>query len=330
MKVGKYYVSACNDSGIERVDAQGDAVRCKGYYCQVYSDPAYKNQVDDFCLAVGYEIPDDSEESLKKGVFEYLGVKQTVLTEKRKIELIEKFLDWMSEHHENDEDLYYVLSERIGFSQEELHEFSIECLDEYYEREQEREEQETIDTITGEDVMEATAYMANAPDCCSAEEKAENVLGMLGANIIDESIYHTEDEHDAAVGETAEETETDYEKEVVESVETEYAEFKASVTDGKTPEEVFDEAYEIHVKTAIKDAVCEECLTPEIYKALYQKKGEILQTLYDGYQADPSASVTTNTDAEEFIERYCNQNYPEIMNGEDEEVEETPVPGIGG
>ena len=252
------------------------------------------------------------------------------MTEARKTKIIDEFLTWMIEHHNNDEDLYLTLRNSIGLTQEELHEFDIESLDEYYEREHEKEKQETIDTMTGEDVMEATAYMANAPDCCSAEEKAENVLGMLGANIIDERIYHTEDEHDAAVGETAEETETDYEKEVVESVGTEYAEFKASVTDGKTPEEVFDESYEIHVKTAIKDAVCEECLTPEIYKALYQKKGEILQSLYDGYQADPSASVTTNTDAEEFIERYCNQNYPEIMNGEDEEVEETPVPGIGG
>ena len=251
------------------------------------------------------------------------------MTEERKTKIIDEFLTWMIEHHNNDEDLYLTLRNSIGLTQEELHDFSIESLDEYYEREHEKEKQETIDTITGEDVMEATAYMANAPDCCSAEEKAENVLGMLGANIIDESIYHTEEEHAEAVGEK----EIDYEKEVILSVETEFAEFKVERTDGKTPEEVFDESYEIHIKTAIKDAVCEECLTPEIYKALYQKKGEILQTLYDGYQADPSASVTTNTDAEEFIERYCNQNYPEIMNGEDAEClqeDESPVPVMGG
>lgn len=251
------------------------------------------------------------------------------MTEERKTKIIDEFLTWMIEHHNNDEDLYLTLRNSIGLTQEELHDFSIESLDEYYEREHEKEKQETIDTITGEDVMEATAYMANAPDCCSAEEKAENMLGMLGANIIDESIYHTEEEHAEAVGEK----EIDYEKEVILSVETEFAEFKVERTDGKTPEEVFDESYEIHIKTAIKDAVCEECLTPEIYKALYQKKGEILQTLYDGYQADPSASVTTNTDAEEFIERYCNQNYPEIMNGEDAEClqeDESPVPAMGG
>ena len=301
MKVGKYYVSACNDSGIERVDTQGNEVRCRGYYCQVYSDPAYKNQVDDFCLAVGYEIPDDSEESLKKGVFEHLGVKQTVLTEKRKIELIENFLDWMSEHHENDEDLYYALSERIGFTQEELHEFDIECLDEYYEKEQENAEEETIETITAEDLVEQAVYLANAPDGTTSEDKSEAMLGMLGANIVDESVYE----------------EPDYEKEVEESIAKEFAAFKEERTTGKTAGEVFDDAYEIHVKTQLKNAVGEEFFTPEVYKALHQKKGGILQALYDAYQQDPHASVTTNTDAQEFIEKYCDQNFPSIMNGDE-------------
>ena len=249
------------------------------------------------------------------------------MTEERKKKVIDEFLTWMIEHHNNDEDLYFTLRNSIGLTQDELHEFDIESLDEYYEREHEKEKQETIDTMTGEDVMEATGYLANAPDCCSAEEKAENVLGMLGANIIDESIYHTEEEHDAVVGETAEETEIDYEKEVVDSVTAEFTEFKAEKTEGKTPEEVFEDSYEIHVKTALKNALCEEYYTPEVYKALYQKKGEVLQTLYDKYQENPNASVTTNTDAEEFIERYCDQNYPQIMNGEDEEPAETPVMG---
>lgn len=187
------------------------------------------------------------------------------MTESRKTKIIDEFLTWMIEHHENDEDLYLVLSENIGFTQEELHEFDIESLDEYYEREHEKEEQETIDTITGEDVMEATAYMANAPDCCSAEEKAENVLGMLGANIIDESIYHTEDEHDAAVGDASEETEIDYEKEVIKSVEAEFIDFKIDKTAGRTTGEVFDDSYDIHIVTSLKDAVCEGSYLPLRY-----------------------------------------------------------------
>ena len=252
-----------------------------------------------------------------------------MLTGKRKTKIIDEFLTWMIEHHNNDEDLYLTLRNSIGFTQEELHEFDIECLDEYYEREHEKEKQDTIDTLTGEDVMEATAYMANAPDCCLAEEKAENVLGMLGANIIDESIYHTEEEHEDAVGEK----EIDYEKEVISSVETEFAEFKTKRTDGKTPEDVFDDSYDIHIVTSLKDAVCEGSYVEEVYKALYQEKGEILHKLFDGYQADPSASVTTNTDAEEFIERYCEKHYPKIVNGEDEEPaweDESPVPAMGG
>ena len=88
-----------------------------------------------------------------------------------------------------------------------------------------------------------------------------------------------------------------------------------------------------YVKTQLKNAVGEEFFTPEVYKALYQKKGGILQALYDAYQQDPHASVTTNTDAEEFIERYCEKHYPKIVNGEDEEPareDESPVPAMGG
>ena len=315
MKVGKYYVSACNDSGIERVDAQGNKVRCKGYYCQVYSDPAYKNQVDDFCLAVGYEIPDNSEESLKKGVFAYLGIQETVLTEKRKMELIENFLTWMIEHHENDEDLYLVLSENIGFTQEELHEFDIESLDEYYEREQEKEKQETIDTMTGEDVMEATAYMASAPDCCSPEEKAENVLGMLGANIIDERIYHTEEEHDTAVEEGTEETETDYKHEVIESVDKEFKAYEADLLDGsKTVEEVYAHSYESMVKAEFRDTICGEVeFNDNVYKALYEERGKILEGLHQDFVGQPHASVNNFEETGFFIEDYCNRYHGEIM-----------------
>ena len=166
-------------------------------------------------------------------------------------------------------------------------------------------------------------------------EDRGNILKNLFEYLHGENVYSSRDVEDSITGYCEERyfdlmNDVDYKHEVIESVDKE---FKASMTDGKTLEEVFDESYEIHIKTAIKDAVCEECLTPEIYKALYQKKGEILQTLYDGYQADPSASVTTNTDAEEFIERYCNQNYPEIMNGEDAEClqeDESPVPAMGG
>lgn len=60
---------------------------------------------------------------------------------------------------------------------------------------EEQEKQQATDLITAEDLTEQAVYAANAPACCSEGEKAENMLGMLGANIQDESIYHEEDEH---------------------------------------------------------------------------------------------------------------------------------------
>ncbi len=61
------------------------------------------------------------------------------------------------------------------------------------EEEHRKDVDETTDMITTEDVVEQAVYMANAPDCC-ADEHAENMLGMLGANVVDEEIYHDEDE----------------------------------------------------------------------------------------------------------------------------------------
>ena len=127
----------------------------------------------------------------------------------------------------------------------------------------------------------------------------------------------TEEQYDLS----AQEKEIDYEKEVDESIVKEFAEFKRERTIGKTAEQVFEDAYEIHVKTELKNAICEEYLTDEIYKALHQNRGSILQTLYEAYQQDPSASVTTNADAREFVERYCDQNFPQIMNGEETTME---------
>ena len=224
-----------------------------------------------------------------------------MMTEKRKTEIIDNFLGWMIEHHGNDEDLYFTLKNVIGFTKEELNEFSIESLDAYYEREQEKAEEETVETLTAEDLVEQAVYLANAPEGATAEDKAEAMLGMVGANIIDESVYE----------------EPDYETKVEECIVKEFAAFKEERTAGKTAGEVFDDAYEIHVKTQLKNAVGEEYFTPEVYKALYQKKGGILQALYDAYQQDPHASVTTNTDAQEFIEKYCAQNFPSIINGDE-------------
>ena len=55
------------------------------------------------------------------------------------------------------------------------------------EQRQEQERQ-TNEALLAEDAVQTTAYLANAPDCCSGAEQLDHVLGMLG-------IYHSEDQH---------------------------------------------------------------------------------------------------------------------------------------
>ena len=61
--------------------------------------------------------------------------------------------------------------------------------------ERQAQEQETNEMLLAEDAVETTVYLANAPDCCSGEDQFENVLGMLGADLADTDIYHSEDQH---------------------------------------------------------------------------------------------------------------------------------------
>lgn len=59
------------------------------------------------------------------------------------------------------------------------------------------QENETNEILLAEDAAQTTAYAANAPDCCSGAEQFGNMLGMLGADVADEDIYHSEDTHPA-------------------------------------------------------------------------------------------------------------------------------------
>lgn len=57
------------------------------------------------------------------------------------------------------------------------------------------QENETNEILLAEDAVQTTAYLANAPDCCSGAEQLDNVLGMLGADVMNEDVYHTEEQH---------------------------------------------------------------------------------------------------------------------------------------
>lgn len=56
------------------------------------------------------------------------------------------------------------------------------------EQRQEQERQ-TNEALLAEDAVQTTAYLANAPDCCSGAEQLDHVLGMLGSDVMDDGIY---------------------------------------------------------------------------------------------------------------------------------------------
>lgn len=45
--------------------------------------------------------------------------------------------------------------------------------------------------------METSIYLANAPECCSGEEKLKQMLGLLGAGVEADDLFHDEDQHPA-------------------------------------------------------------------------------------------------------------------------------------
>lgn len=159
--------------------------------------------------------------------------------------------------------------------------------------------------ITAEDLAEQALYAANAPDCCSKEERAKNMLGMLGANVSDDEIYHDEYEH--------------YIRNVIDSVNEEFEGFKSELINNHTLEEVFYSAYEIYLKTELAETIkAEVYLDGKIYEALNKECGAILENLYMDFNGEQYASFNTNEDTAAFIKDYCRRCYPEIMSSDTE------------
>lgn len=63
------------------------------------------------------------------------------------------------------------------------------------DEERRQQEDQTNELILAEDAVQTSVYLATAPDCCSGAEQLDRVLGMLGANVEDDDLYHDEDEH---------------------------------------------------------------------------------------------------------------------------------------
>ena len=58
MKYKGLYISRCDDSGIER-EINGVVSPCKGYFFQVYANPDYSCELDNFCGAFGIDMEND-------------------------------------------------------------------------------------------------------------------------------------------------------------------------------------------------------------------------------------------------------------------------------
>lgn len=93
------YISYDYDKSVER-KGENDLVNfCEGYSCTVYSDPNAENEIDSFTLAVGYEIPNLSDNSLEEGINDFLGNERTpilkIKDKKRdtEIEITARYID---------------------------------------------------------------------------------------------------------------------------------------------------------------------------------------------------------------------------------------------
>ena len=142
---------------------------------------------------------------------------------------------------------------------------------------------------------------------------SDDVYKALAENIPDAELreYATNVENEPVSVESP-----NYKELVVNSVEKEFEEFKANFM-GKSAEEIFQNNYEIHVKTELFDTLCGEYVDvgEEYYRALYEEvdHGGILQQLYDDFTSSENASVSTGEDTIFFIKDYCEHYHSDVM-----------------
>ena len=147
-----------------------------------------------------------------------------------------------------------------------------------------------------------------------------------------ENVYSSRDVEDSITGYCEERyfdlmNDVDYKHEVIESVDKEFKAYEADLLDGsKTVEEVYAHSYESMVKAEFRDTICGEVeFNDNVYKALYEERGKILEGLHQDFVGQPHASVNSFEETGFFIEDYCNRYYKDIMNEQDE----TPQMGMG-
>ncbi len=104
----------------------------------------------------------------------------------------------------------------------------------------------------------------------------------------------------------------DYRDDVLVSIEEEFEKFKEDML-MKSAEDVFYKSFEIHVKTELFDTLQGMDMDEKYYRALYEEKGGILQSLYDDFISSDYSSVNSYEETEEFIEGYCEEYHKGLM-----------------
>lgn len=107
---------------------------------------------------------------------------------------------------------------------------------------------------------------------------------------------------------------TDYRSYVRDTVERQIAEYEKTKIETCSPQEIFNDAFECNAYVMIADALLDDNVEDEVYEALVNEGDDILDNLYSEYVDTPDASIRSNEDTIAFLRKYCQSEYPEIMN----------------
>lgn len=144
MRYRGFLITACEDSGIERNRTNREKMEiCEGYFCQIYAgrDTSYGTELDHFCLAIGYEILDGSQEALEQGVIDYVdqeyenlkSVQAESLSQQRSQQW-KALIHWLDQNG-NHGQLYTALSEYLHMEDDEIFELGFPSLVPYFQKE---------------------------------------------------------------------------------------------------------------------------------------------------------------------------------------------------
>ena len=107
---------------------------------------------------------------------------------------------------------------------------------------------------------------------------------------------------------------TDYRSYVCDTVERQIAKYEKMKIETCSPQEIFNDAFECNAYVMIADALLDDNVEDEMYEALANEGDDILDNLYSEYVDTPDASIRNNEDTIAFLKKYCQTEYPEIMN----------------